>query len=108
MSLPVQDIMSNQGFEDVGTGGGCYGWFTKKGKYTYYITVLAELTLPKGGEDVTISVYDKDFNRQYLTMDISDFNPKKASEYLERAEEAITSKSIQDQIKKNPDEIIYL
>lgn len=108
MKTNTQKFMEEQGFTDIGTGGGCYGWFIKKGKFTYYMTVYSELTLPEEGDSVSVGAFDKEFEHQYLTMDVKKFDPKKAMDYIQRIEEVMGSKETKDRIKENPDEIIYI
>lgn len=74
--------MSKIKFEEIGTGGGCYGFFASFKKYTFYLTTNFELTLPKKGEDVAISIYNADFEDQYATDIIKNFDPKKMEEYV--------------------------
>lgn len=74
--------MSKIKFEEICTGGGCCGFFASFKKYTFYLTTKFELTLPKKGEDVSIGIYNADFEDQYAMDVIKNFDPKKMEEYV--------------------------
>ena len=108
-SNKVPEYLKKLGFEDTCTGGGCYGWYYKKGRYTYYITTMSELLLPtKYGEHVSIGVYDSDFEKQYMSYDIKRFVPSKMMNYINMLDRKMKSKVTKKEIDKNPDQIIYL
>lgn len=98
--INVLSEMRKKGFEDIGTGGGCYGYFKKKGTKAFYITTYSDLTLPELNEQVTLGVYDKDFETEFLVMDIKKFNPEKVDAYIEKAMKKLNQKRIKEKIKK--------
>ena len=74
--------MNNLQFEDIGTGGGCVGYYTKFKSYTFYLTTMHELTLPKDGETVSLGIYDTEFEEQFASDTIKDFDSTKMEEYV--------------------------
>ena len=105
----VLEYLRNQGFEDTCTGGGCYGWYFKRGDLTYYITTMVELTLPtKSRQHISIGVYDSDFEKQYISYNIKNYIPSKTMLYVNMLEKRMKSKAIKAELDKHPDKIVYL
>ena len=103
------DYLRELGFDDVSTGGGCYGWYLKKNGYTYYITVREKLTLPTSSSDkVDIGVYDSDFERQFMTYSMDEFITKKLMSRIDMLERKMKTKKVQKMIEDSPNGIIYL
>lgn len=94
--------------EEISTGGGCVGWFKKKGKFTFYATMMDDLTLPEKGDHVSFSMYDKDFEVQYISLDIKSFNPLLIEKYIEKCIKKFNTKAFQLKLKNNNSEIAYI
>jgi hypothetical protein len=108
-SIDVPKYIKKLGLEDICTGGGCYGWYYKKGSYTYYITTMSDLTLPtKYGEHISIGVYDSDFEKQYICYDIKRFVPSKTMTYINMLDRKMKTRSLRAELEKNPDRVLYL
>lgn len=112
MSNGYLEYLRSIGFEDISTGGGCYGWYYKRGEYTYYVTVYAELTLPlKSTDKVMIGVYDSEFEEQYMSYTWNRFLAKKLLSKIDMLERKMGTKKVQKSLKSRSDirnEIIYL
>jgi len=112
MSNGYLEYLRSIGFEDICTGGGCYGWYYKRGEYTYYVTVYSELTLPlKSTDKVTIGVYDSEFETQYMIYTWNRFLAKRLLSKIDMLERKMRTKKVQRFLKSRSDicdEIIYL
>lgn len=107
MKSEINKVMKKIGFEEIGTGGGCVGWYGKKGDLTFYITVMSDLTLPQNGDHASMGVYDGDFEEQFMSMDIKRFDPLHVEKYIEKCVKKFNSKAFQLRLKNNNSEITY-
>lgn len=109
--INVSEVMKKKVFEEISTGGGCYGYFKKKGSKSFYITTPSD-QLPELGEQSILGVYDSEFELQYLSLDIKKFDPNKVSVYIEKALKKLNQKIIKEKIKESKNngnfEIIHI